>query len=304
MVSFQPFMSFLGLAMFGTPRGRRLVLNNPRGDEGTALPYNLLIESDDLLIRERDFPNLSRASLEKAVQLDAKRASPFENDKVHIAYRVLSKSGGTLTVRQYMMRASDILRVRQKFATRGLHLRTIAPKDAPGSLLADYTADLMRPTAPWRKLNIIMLVPLILLIIANAYLSLKTVQEERDMATAQVAKLQDEAKKLNAYLSDTADSASGLRQATDRHAQNANILTVVDRVTAALPDTAWVSLLRFDHNALYISGNATADIVALQDSIRAEPIFGAPVLHSSFAVNGSSDEQRFEIEIPVLEVTQ
>ncbi len=300
MVSLQPLKSVLTLSLFGTPRGRRLVLNNPRGDEGTRLPFDLLVDSEALLVREREFPALAKSSLEKAVILDAKRASPFQNDKIHVAFRVVEKTGNTLLVRQYIIRETDLIRIREKFAAQGQKIRTVAPKDAPNARLADYTTELMAPTAHWRKLNMLMLVPLMFLVGANAYVPLLQFQQERDTAAAHVAELQAEAKRLKTFLADTADRSSGLRQATERHAQNADVLAVVDKLTAALPDNAWVSLLRFDGETLFVSGNTTGDVLTLLDEIRKAPGFGEPLVQSSFSVNGSSNELRFEIEVPVL----
>ncbi|KPU83956.1 hypothetical protein JI58_06660 [Marinosulfonomonas sp. PRT-SC04] len=131
-----------------------LQLDSPETPPVPSRIVDVLIPEAFFLKRKIEAPVSAGKSLNKLVNLDMVRRTPFRADTVYWAISKPYKSGNSLHVEQWIIKRGEVDRLQQRAAKAGLYIRKVFVE---GAITQHPIADLSASVAPnakrWRVLN-------------------------------------------------------------------------------------------------------------------------------------------------------
>lgn len=264
-------------------KGRRIVL---RLRPGQALAVDMRL------------PAAAAADPYAAVAFELPRVSPFspEDVRFYIDDMRRSETGEQLEVTVRLVTKDRLDNCLQRLAQRGIlpDLADFADADAPGDARRNFLEKgrgmaLSRPLA---VAAVLALVAALLSPLLYDYLQLRRIEAERLRFSADAEAARDLSRQL----------AGGGGAAADAQAFFARypyISPVIERLSVALPDDAWLSLFEFSDGEIRIEGSAAsaaALIGPLQDALPGAAVrFQAPVYRDALS---GREKFAFAIALP------
>lgn len=236
---------------------RRLVAPGRRGRSAVVeLP------PERVLARRVDLPAVSRGDLSRLLRFEIARHFPFPAERAHFAHRVLPQrhSGSDrIEIEIVAVARETVAEIRAVLAAAGIAASRIVVAGGAGLVLDDAAG------APRGRTHRALVAALAVLTIAAVVSPivrdrLMLASIEREIAAVAPA-ARSAAAARDARRSQEAQLAGPLRLAASRPA----LIAVLDRLTKAVPDGAWLQSLGISGQELTIDGLApSAAIVALQ----------------------------------------
>lgn len=261
------------------------------------------LPEQDCLLRRLELPLSSDEDLRSAIQLEVETASPFPPEETRWGWRAqLQPDGGqhvtiAISSRALVQRALDTQRQR----TPGLppELEVWAPAGDGHVVLEGFegprSAAVSRATRRYVVASAAACV-LAVLLAATPLLQkrLQVVQANYYLAAvseraAPVLRIRDELGKLR-------DVAEAL---APRMAPHANPIGILERITEALPDGAWLDHIEYTSTGVKLGGSAD-DAVALLQSFQAQPTFNNVRTLSPIVRQPRSGKDQFVFELGVI----
>ena len=283
----------------------QLVILAPPG--ASPLPA-VEIALDDVLERHLILPGLGAADLDQAVRLEVQSCSPFPPEQTVFGYRVSAGEGGA---RRVDLAITSRMQCEAALARAGADAQQaeiwLLPPGAERALSvpcqplvlrgwgetarARVSARGQRVALGWLVLALVLLAALLVTPIAFERLRAK-------QAESALGALQKQAAPQVAQREALTRSSQTLRTAGAIAAQRIALPPVLDLLTHALPDSAWLNSIRVDGDKIIITGQAD-DATALVTALAAAPgVSGAR--QPSPATRGTGEtKERFSIELRV-----
>jgi len=260
----------------------------------------------EVLERRLVLPALGAADLDQAVRLEVQSFSPFSPEQTVFGYRAAAGENGAL---QVDLAITSGLQCEAALARAGASQRYeiwLLPPSAHNSpapcrplVLRGWGEDARARASArgqhvalgWVALALVLLVGL--LATPVAFERLRAIQSQSALNA-----LQQQAAPQVAQRAALVRDSQKLRAAGTIASQNLALPPVLDLLTRALPDTAWLTSIRVDGDKLVISGQAD-DATALVSALASMPgVSGAR--QPSPATRGAGDsKERFSIELRV-----
>jgi len=265
------------------------------------------IGPEDVLERRLMLPALGAADLDQAVRLEIQSSSPFAPEQTVFGYRVSAGEGGArqvdlaLTSRQQceaaLARAGADAQAEiwllPPFGERlsGKPWQPLVLRGWGEGARQRVSARGQRIAIGWLVLLLVLLAALIVTPVAFERLRARQAQSALDA-------LQKQAAPQIALREALVRDGAALRAAGAVSARYLALPPVLDLLTRALPDSAWLTAIRVDDDKIVINGMAD-DSTALVRSLASQPgVSGARL--SSPATRGAGDaKERFIIELHV-----
>ncbi|MDR0274981.1 MAG: PilN domain-containing protein [Burkholderiaceae bacterium] len=267
------------------------------------------IAPDDVLERHLALPGLGAADLDQAVRLEVQSSSPFAPEQTVFGYRVGAGEGegGTrrvdlaLTSRQQCEAAlaragagaqAEIWLLPPPSARMlGIPCQPLVLRGWGEAARARASARGQRIALGWLALALALLAAL--LVTPVAFERLRAIQAQNALDA-----LQKQAAPQVAQREALMRGSQALRATGAIAAKRLALPPVLDLLTRALPDSAWLNAIRVDGDKIVITGQAD-DATALVSALAAMPgVSGAR--QSSPATRGAGDaKERFSIELRV-----
>ncbi len=253
------------------------------------LPENLFLR------RELNLPDAALKSLSRAAELDLVRRTPFHPTTVHSGLGPAVRSGGRVTVAQWVARRRDIDILAERLGALGLRLRHVVVA-GQGVVVADRSAALSRSARRWRRANGSL--ALISLLLAAALWLGPAVQArdklrdgESDLASlrAEAVALRQEVEALRAR--ETERSAF-----VDAVIRRPRLAEALRELTVALPDEAWVSEFTFSGERVVLAGQISGSAADLVLALAKSRAFSDPRLTGPVSRTADGNE-RFEMSL-------
>ncbi len=271
-----------------------------------ALPVVLLARSA-VLERTLTLPQLSPTDLEHAVELEVQASTPFSAEQTVYGWQAEADaaSGGqrvllAITSRQQCTAA--LSRAAQSSSTEiWLEPDAAAPTIPPAPWqplhLRGWGGTARRRAASrtqWRLLALLALALALaaaLAVTPTAFLRLKAIQAQKALEV-----LQREAAPQLAAREALGRDVQALHNAASAAQGQVLLAPVLDMLTVAVPDGAWLSNLRLDGERLRINGMAD-DAAALVQRLAAQPGVADARLASPATRGRNDNKERFAIEL-------
>jgi len=220
---------------------------------GRRGPVDLLLASGDAFETIVTLPAAAERDLDAVVGHEIARHVPFAPDTVHAAHRIVARSGDRMSVRLAVLPKRE----RERLADLVVpgRLRTVAV-DGDGGPLPVWQA-----TDGWRSRIPDVLLLLLAIAVTGAALTWPVLREREAITqiTAEIEGLRDGAA-IRAVAAGRREALAAAIAALD----GPSVTLVLERLSAALPDDAWVRRLRLDGAVLELEGTAASagDLIA------------------------------------------
>ncbi|HUK61564.1 MAG TPA: PilN domain-containing protein [Stellaceae bacterium] len=234
----------------------------PAGRRGRSVAVELPPER--VLARRVDLPAVSHGDLARLLRFEIARHFPFPAERAHFAHRVLPQrdgGSGRTAVEIVAVARETVAEIRATLAAAGIAAQRIAIAGASGTAALVLDDGAGAPSGTWHRALAVALAALTLAAIASPIVRdrVRLAAVEREIAAvAQPARAAAAARQSER--SAAALIAGPLRLAASRPP----LVAVLDRVTSAVPDGAWLQSLAISGNEITIDGLApSAAAVAL-----------------------------------------
>lgn len=258
---------------------------------------DVFIPQNFFLKREIEAPATAGKNLDKLVELDMVRRTPFRLGTVCWAISKPTESMGVLKVEQWIAKKSDVEQLQLRAASVGLHIRKIFVEGGPVARpITDLSASVTPMASRWRSLNAVLAIGAVGLAamiwlypawqasVANVRIS-DSVAQNRTQALA----LRKEVDDLRAR---EMDRAAFL----DIVYQRPRLSQTLRGITVALPDNVWISDIDFSPERVIVSGEVTGSAAQLVLTLAQRNEFHNPRLSGPVA-RASNGAERFELTL-------
>jgi general secretion pathway protein L len=259
---------------------RRMLANHPRQPLVLSLARRALL-------RDIWLPAAAEGSLDRVLEYEMDRFTPFRTADVFFAYRLKAhdRAGGKFLVELAMVPKAWLHPLLEALDGAGLSaeaLETSEPDQSSRRILLHRTAS----SAQLRQRTVRRMMVAATGALAAAVLLLPVLRQSLALAAIdiRVADLRPRVEQAELFRQRIAAGTAGAGRIAAARQQTALPLTVLADVTGVLPDDTWLTGLTLRQNHLIIEGRshgATRLIAALaaQPQLR-NPAFAAPVVHA------------------------
>lgn len=256
----------------------------------------LLLDRDEALVRMVVLPKSAQRRLREILDLQLVTDTPFSREEVVDDFVIRATHGAKIEVEHVIVKRAIIENVKQRAQDNSWR---IAGVDVAAQGNAEYGmgVNLAPELAPEGRLGVLanklslMLIVLIILAAATALFRLdrtaRAYERELDDIRPRVAAVMD----LRGELDASTDMAAYLGA---RLAREASFSELLEELTTAMPDEAWLEQLQWDGEAVTLTGLA-AEASSIPPLIEAAPRFSQARMISAVTIDRRTDRERFRI---------
>ena len=222
----------------------------------------LLIDNDDILLRELSLPPLGERDVAAAVAMDVQFASPFPASETHYGYSTLRLPNGQMQIEIAIVRHSHIERIQSSHPSLALFTR--------GQCRAiPLHGNTPHPQSAWYRspLTLGLVALLILLIFAWIISPALLLRAEAIAHEAALSNLNAHAAPLLHKREELSTLQQQLENALTFDQQHPDPLNLLEQLSRELPDNTWVTQLNLRKDQLTLEGssdNAVAIVSLLE----------------------------------------
>jgi general secretion pathway protein L len=225
----------------------------------SAGPVGIRLPRTACLIRRIELPAAARADFDKILQLDLERSTPFRHQDVYCDHLIDEGIGrdGKVSVRQVVVKRDVLDPILQRLAARNIAVAFADCWDESGkqALPINLLRDSESQPGVRRRFP-----PTLILALCALFLACSTVVIALNKYEAALARLEAETAAAKAKAFATKRSLTGVEASLAEIAELRRLKTakppvirVLDELTRLLPDSAWVSSLKIEGDAIEIT---------------------------------------------------
>ena len=228
-------------------------------DVMTGGPVGVRLPRNACLIRRIELPAAARADFNKILQVDLERSTPFRQDQIYCDHFIDAAPSGDskLSVRQVVVKRDVLDPLLRQLAAKGIATQFADCWDETGkqglpiNLLRDRAGD---PASARGRLPMLFLFVCALLLSGSAVaIGLSKYESALASLEAETAAAKTKAFAIKRSLSGAEASLNEIAELRRLRTAKLPVLRVVDELTRLLPDTAWVSNLKIEGDALEVT---------------------------------------------------
>jgi general secretion pathway protein L len=297
---------------------RRGEAPGPAGDAAQELaslvgraggPVGIRLPRTACLVRRIELPAAAWRDFEKILRLDLERSTPFRHQDVYCDHVVEDGSGhdGKTWVRQVVVKREHLDPIMRSLAAVGIAIDFADCWDEAGK--EALPIDLLRSarhepaSAGLARLSPVIILAACALILAGSAVAIGLARYEAALASLEAETDAAKAKALAVRRSLTGVEASLGQVAELRRLKTARppVIRVLDELTRLLPDTAWVSYLKIDGDAVEatIVAPTTGELLALFER---SPLFAAATLTAPVTYDAAGQSERATVRMTLRSV--
>jgi len=225
------------------------------------------------LIRRLELPAAARRDFDKILQLDLERATPFRHPDVYVDHFIEDGPGsdGKVSVRQVVVKRQVLDPILQQLAARGIKVDFADCWDdtnkhgLPINLLHGGQGELAS-RARYRLRRVLILCLCILVLSCSAVgVGLSKYMNALERLEAETESAKDKALAVNSSLRAIEGSLTEVAELRRLKTARPPVIRIFEELTRLLPDTAWVTSLRIEGDALEVTivAQSTSELLPL-----------------------------------------
>lgn len=258
----------------------------------------LLLNDDDVLVRELALPSLGQSDLVAAIEMEVRASSPFPSEDTVWGWR--AKTGGAGN-RQIMVALASRRRIMQSLATAAQHLPAGQAEvwaAAGGGICLRGFGEGRRERTVRRSRQRLLLLSGGNVILLLALLAAPVMQQRAELKQAQAvyARLNQDAREVLAAREQLSRAIDSVATLTRRQEAVPHTLVLLEALTRLLPDGAWLERLEFQGQVLRLQGWAD-NTTALMESFGSIPGVAEVRMPAPTSRDPQSGKERFTIEL-------
>jgi general secretion pathway protein L len=282
----------------GGPGRRRFAARRLSRPIGVRLPRSAC------LIRQMELPAAARQDFGKILQLDLERATPFRHQDVYRDHFIENGPvrDGKLPVRQVVVKRAVLDPILQQLKSHNIEVDFADCWDdgdkrgLPINLLRGGQGE---PASAARRRSMPALaLGLCMLILAGSavLLGLSKYETALQRLESETASAQAKAVAVNRSLTTAEASLTAVAELRRLKASRPPVIRILDELTRLLPDTAWVSFLKIEGDALEVTivAQSTAELLPL---FARSPLFATAALSSPVTYDSGGQSERATVRM-------
>lgn len=279
--------------------GLRARVDARLGAQRADRPRWLMVAHGQLLRRTISLPAAAGDRLRAVVGFELDRQTPFRAEQVSFDCRVLSVDAASKMAQVEMLvlpndRLEAALAALGPLATG---LRGVDAFDAQGMPLRCNLLPDARRKAPDRRRLWLDLGLAAFAVIALAFGMLQTLdnrQREITRLQAEVDRLHEQARTVNALVGQLKGAAEGANFLATRRAAQPPMLAVLADISARIPDNTFLERFSEQDGQVYLTG-LSSDAAGLVGKLQGSPLLRAPALSGSVQPDAATKRDRFTL---------
>jgi general secretion pathway protein L len=263
--------------------------------EARSRPILVEIPHERVLTKRITLPAVAQPELERILRFEIARHFPFPAERVHFRHRILARGGGTIEIEIVAVARETVAEICAALDAAGLAASGIRLAGATGAApLALPRAVLGRSATRLKRGDRALLAALGVLALAaiaspivHDRLALASVERDIDAVRPQAQAMLDARQKQ-------ADASARTAGPLRLEAARPPLVSVLDALTKAVPDGAWLQSLNVSGTEIVIDGLApSAATVAL--ALEQSGVFAGVSFRSPIARDPGTGLERFEL---------
>ncbi len=277
-----------------------------RAAAGRNASIGLRLPLDACLVRSLELPRTAEGDVGRILGLDLERSTPFRQKDVYTAYHVEPgrRPGGKLGVRQIIVSRSRIdpaiERLRQLGCAVSFADCWSESKDGPALPVNMLEAEHAGAGAPQRPAAAARLLTVATIALAMSAALIYAARYERalEQIGSEVQQAKMRAQEVRSSIERSEAAVQELASLHRMKRAHPSALALIEELTRVLPDSAWITELRFDGETIEIAGVATS-AATLLPVLERSSYFSQAALTSPLTLIQSEDRERFSIRVHV-----
>jgi general secretion pathway protein L len=256
------------------------------------------------LVRVIQLPKAAIARADAILQVDLERTTPFRDDVLAGWYRPPQESGGEQVLLNHIILKKDLIAplIEDIRATR-LPIKAIFPIDddgnrLPANLLPAAERSGASAMTGLRWLAVACFAALYLFTMAAIWLTISGLDTALATVDRDVAQATEQAHEITRIATEADALAAQLSQPRLSKIAATPVTAVWEEVTRLLPDSTWLTSLRFEEGTVQIDGNSS-NASGLIPLLAASPLFQNVTFASPVTRDPQKGTERFQIKILV-----
>lgn len=255
----------------------------------------------DCLIRVIQLPRAAVSRADAILQVDLERTTPFRDDVLSGWYKPPQDKGeGPVSINHVILKKDLIVPLLDDIRATRLPVKGVFPIDDDGNRLpANLLPAAQRSGASamtgLRCLALGCLAALYLFTIAAIWLTISGLDTALATADRDVGKATEKAQEIIGVATEADALAAQLSQPRLTKIAATPVTIVWEEVTRLLPDSTWLTSLRFDEDAVQIDGNSS-NASGLIPLLAASPLFHNVTFASPVTRDPQKGTERFQIK--------
>jgi general secretion pathway protein L len=271
---------------------------------GPLMRIDVVLPAAWCLTRRREVPQAAGDRVREVLALELERATPFSAQDVRQDWRTVDGqlSETNLLVEHVVVKRYLSDPVLAEAKALGLPIAAVDVMDAAGCRMGVNLlerTEVPRPLAG--RLNQAIAIAGALLIIASTAAGLLAVQRQEDALArleADIGAAGKQAQGVRKRLQDAESVFERIERLRSRRAQDVRFIAVWEEVTRRLPDTAWLTDMRIENDALWLDGYArsASELVGI---VAQSPMVSGVALSAPVTRDTAKAGERFQLRMKI-----
>lgn len=263
------------------------------------VPVHLCIDGQGFLRRALTLPLDVEPTLRRALEFQVDSLTPFKREDVHVGYRIDRRDflKNELHVAVAVVPRERVEPALDRARRHGVAPDAIEAAGADAPIVVPLNAGTIAETATARRpggLSLALACLALLLLGAAVYIPIYRLEQRAEVLKAAIEQARENAQATQRLRDKLATTREAGRFFAERKVPGALMIDVIDEVTRRVPDGAWLTELRADGTALFLSGFASS-ASSLLGEIEASDMLSDTKFLSPVTREGKDNVERFEI---------
>ncbi|HEX2257785.1 MAG TPA: PilN domain-containing protein, partial [Afifellaceae bacterium] len=266
-------------------------------------PLQVVLAVEDYFAREVSIPRGARSRLRDVLGIELEQSTPFRPDDIYWGYRLQPGTRGRwIAAKQFIAKRSRVHAILEPLRRAGAMVQAIGVQDTDGNFVSLHALP-ERPVA--RAVRLLLRSTLLVLVAASVILAGATIAllfQRQNVAMselqAEIESMREQAVAVRTRLEEVRAASLVTDAMLQRKFETAPLVTVLEEASRILPETAWVTELRFEGHAANLSGEAQS-APELINLLEASPVFSQVAFVAPVTRAVGSATESFAIRVAI-----
>lgn len=279
-----------------------------RAEGQSGLPIGLRLPRAAYLVRRQQLPAAARRDFEKILDVDLERATPFRQQDVYCDYFIEGRPDrdGKLTVNQIVVKRQVLDPILNELASNRIKVDFVDcwDDDKKQRLPINLLKGQRKEPATTSYARLVLALSACIAVLSGSAILIGLSKYETALQQLEVATEATKAKALavERSLSEIEASLAEISDLRRLRTTRPSTIRILDELTRLLPDTAWVSHLRIEGNAIEVTivTQATDGLLPL---LASSPLFSTAELAAPVTFDRAGQSERVTVRMTLKPMT-
>ena len=271
----------------------------PRSKKPRNKIVDIYLPIEKILVRKFELPLKASRELSSALKLNIAANTPFTCDQIYWSTQ-LSKENNRIICVQYIVKKTMVLGLVKALKAEGIQVRRMFVQERKTLPMADFGWELARNNSGSRKVNVLIGS---LIVLCLVYLQISGQWEhnvQMDRLEGKRNELQEVAVAKRHQLNLLEQEDKQRLELIKWMEESSNFIKAISLITAEIPDSSWLTQLRYQDSSVIISGKSKSSASDLILAIENNPTFKNVELVGAITKDQRTNTESYKIQFDVV----